>query len=149
MDDNLAQQSPEGRLIEEARDRLGISQNEAAERAGMSGTRWRQIVYGNAGPMTSRRGVATLARMARVVGVRHEHLDEAGRTDVADDLRQIYADEQIAESEGPTVAELAAELAEQKRRTAEQERRTSELERRLEELLRQQEEERNRRGKAG
>jgi transcriptional regulator with XRE-family HTH domain len=85
-----------GRLIDEARDRMGISQNEAARRAGMSGTHWRNIVKGVVGAMDSRRGVRTVMRMAQVVGVRSEQMAEAGREDVAEALQ-------------PTSAELLAE----------------------------------------
>jgi hypothetical protein len=77
-----------GQLIEEARDRRKISQNEAATRVPMSGTRWRQVVKGEAGEMTSTRGVRTLAKMALVVGLSSKRLAEIGRTDVADELRR-------------------------------------------------------------
>jgi transcriptional regulator with XRE-family HTH domain len=106
-----ADQPPEGLLLEQARDRLGISQNEASRQAGISGTRWRQIVYEKAAEMTSPRGVKTLARMARVIGVQHEHLDDVGRGDVASELRAMLAEEQLAAHEAPTPEKLAAELA--------------------------------------
>lgn len=79
---------PEGRLIEDARERLSLSQNEAARRAGMSGSRWRQIVYRDASSMTSRRGVAALARMAQVVQVHPDRFAQLGRDDIAAQLRQ-------------------------------------------------------------
>ncbi|TDD68574.1 helix-turn-helix domain-containing protein [Actinomadura rubrisoli] len=80
-----------GRLIDEARDRQrpALSQNEAARRAGLSGTRWRQVVDGRAGPMDSARGVKTVARMARVAGVTPEQLEEEGRPDVAKELSEL------------------------------------------------------------
>ncbi|KAB2384719.1 hypothetical protein [Actinomadura montaniterrae] len=83
-----------GRLIDEERDRQrpAISQNEAAKRAGISGTRWRQIVDGRAGAMDSDRGVQTVARMAEVAGVRPEQMVEAGRSDVADELRLLLGE---------------------------------------------------------
>jgi transcriptional regulator with XRE-family HTH domain len=111
-----ADQPPEGLLLEQARDRLGISQNEAGRQAGISGTRWRQIVYGKAAEMTSPRGVKTLARMARVIGVRDEHLDDVGRGDVASELRAMLAEEQLAADGAPTLPELAAEVADLRRR---------------------------------
>lgn len=83
-----AGQPPEGRLIEEARERLDISQNEAAKRAGMSGTRWRQITYGEAsgGPGIKNPvhgNPETIAKMAHVVEVTVEQLEEVGREDAA------------------------------------------------------------------
>lgn len=79
-------QPREGRLIEDARERLGLSQNEAARQAGMSGTRWRQIVNREAPQMTTRRGVRTLARMAQAVGVTASRFRDVGREDVAGQL---------------------------------------------------------------
>lgn len=99
-------QPAEGLLLEQARDRMGISQNEAARRAGFTGTRWRQIVYEVATTMTSSRGVRTLARMAEAVGVTAEQLGDAGRADVAAQLREQESEPQ------PTVEQLAARLAE-------------------------------------
>lgn len=87
-----------GRLIDDAREQMGISQNEAARRADMSGTHWRNIVKGVVGAMDSRRGVRTVVRMAQVVGVRSEQMAEAGRDDVAEALQ-------------PTTAELLAEAS--------------------------------------
>lgn len=85
---------PEGRIIEEAREKRRLSQNKAAERAGLSGTRWRQIVTGTAsggkGIQIPVRGRAeTVARMAQVVGVTPERLAEVGREDAAEDLREL------------------------------------------------------------
>lgn len=78
-------QPPEGRLIEEAREQRGLSQNAAAERVGLSGTRWRQIVYGRAA-LDGEKVTRTLARMARIVGASSEDLAKAGRQDIADAL---------------------------------------------------------------
>lgn len=96
-----------GRLIDEARGRLRptVSQNEAARRAGITGTHWRQIVKGEAGDLKSTRGVRRVARMAEVVGVTPEELETAGRPDVAEDLR-------IATAEEARPRRSAAELAE-------------------------------------
>lgn len=85
---------PEGRIIEDARERRRLSQNKAADRAGLSGTRWRQIVTGVASggkgiqiPVHGR--AETLARMAQVVGVTPEQLADAGREDAAEELREL------------------------------------------------------------
>jgi transcriptional regulator with XRE-family HTH domain len=85
---------PEGRIIEEAREKRRLSQNKAAERAGLSGTRWRQIVTGTAsggkGIQIPVRGRAeTVARMAQVVGVMPEQLAQADREDAAEELRGL------------------------------------------------------------
>lgn len=85
-------QPPEGATLEAARRRLGISQNEAARRAGISGTRWRQIVKGRqtgaqAGPVTG--SATTVARMASAVGLSAEDLEEVGRADAAEVLRRM------------------------------------------------------------
>lgn len=85
---------PEGRIIEDAREKRRLSQNKAAERAGMSGTRWRQIVTGVASggkgiqiPVHGR--AVTVARMAQVVGVTPEQLADVGRGDAAEELREL------------------------------------------------------------
>ena len=94
--------TPEGVLIEAARSRAGLSQNAAAERAGITGTHWRTIVRGGVA-MTSPRGLATLARMAQVVGVTPDELEQAGRADAADALRStmrpLSLDEDLTEAE--------------------------------------------------
>lgn len=70
----------------------------------------------------------TLARMAQVVGVTPEQLEEAGRADAADELRALPP---LAEPErSPTIEELAADLARVKAQNAE-------LRQRFEEYLRQ------------
>jgi transcriptional regulator with XRE-family HTH domain len=72
----------------------GLSGRKAAEMAGMSEGRWRQIVNGyqvvSAGQYSP--VVAppdTLARMAHVVGVTPEQLEEVEREDAANELRWI------------------------------------------------------------
>lgn len=124
-----AQQPPEGVLLEQAREHTGISQNEAARQAGISGTRWRQIVHGFASTMTSPRGVKTLARMARVVGVTPDQMEAVGRGDVANQIRFEQGGSE------PTVAELAAELEAMKRSSAGLEQAHADLKRRLEEIM--------------
>jgi hypothetical protein len=98
MTDDL---TPEGRLIEAARESLTprASQNAAAKAAGMSGTRWRQIVEADASGMVSRRGVATLARMAGVVGLCAADFEAIGRHDVAGRLGTDSADEMLDDME--------------------------------------------------
>lgn len=94
-----------GQLIEDARKALRpkVSARKAAERAGISEGRWRQITKGyqaTAGGRIPVPGpVETLARMARVVGVSPEQMAAAGRQDVADVLsssllRRVEIDEQ-------------------------------------------------------
>lgn len=93
---------PWGRLIDEERDRQrpAISQNEAAKRAGISGTRWRQIVDGRAGAMDSDRGVQTVARMAEVAGVKPDQMEQVGRPDVAGELRLLLGEPRHAAGTG-------------------------------------------------
>jgi transcriptional regulator with XRE-family HTH domain len=104
---DTASTPPEGALIEAARERAGLSQNGAAEKAGITGTHWRTIVRGGAA-MTSRRGVTTLARMARVVGVTPEQLEQAGRPDAASRLRELFPG-----TARPSNLELAHQLRQQ------------------------------------
>ena len=53
--DTQPEPPPEGRLIDGARVRAGISVREAARRAGISNTRWTQIVRGYPGTRRPRR----------------------------------------------------------------------------------------------
>lgn len=83
----------EGSLITAALKSSKLSAREAARRAGISEGRWRQISQGF--QTVSRqhvpvRGPAdTVARMAQVVGVTPEQLDEVGRADAAEELRAL------------------------------------------------------------
>lgn len=88
-------------LIEEERDRRRpvLSQNEAAGRAGISGTRWRQIINGRAGALDSDRGVQTVARMAEVAGVSPGQMMQAGRPDVAEELRLLLGEPPLRSAE--------------------------------------------------
>lgn len=104
--DTREDQPLEGRLIEEARERRNLSQNKAAKMAGMSGTRWRQIVYGEASggpgiknPVTG--NAETIARMARVVEISPEDLIAADRQDAADELVTILRKELGQPETGP------------------------------------------------
>lgn len=87
---------PEALLIErlrtEARPRLSI--RAAADAAGISDARWRQIAKGHNQAskdvrVPARAPADTLARMARVVGATAQQLREAGRGDAADELEAI------------------------------------------------------------
>lgn len=82
---------PEAQLIEQKRNqppRMSIRQ--AAARAGISETRWRQIESGarifRGNRYPERAPAGTLASMARVVGVTPGELANAGRQDAADEL---------------------------------------------------------------
>jgi transcriptional regulator with XRE-family HTH domain len=91
-------QTSEGKLIQEAQKRLGLSSRKAAEAANISDTRWRNITngyqaigQGNTIPIIA--PADTLARMARVVGVTAEELTEAGRPDAGDILTELWPGE--------------------------------------------------------
>lgn len=84
----------EGKLIAGALARSRMSIRQASRRAGISYGRWRQITTGyqnvSAGSFARVRAPAsTLARMADVVGVIPEALEESGRPDAAEALREI------------------------------------------------------------
>jgi transcriptional regulator with XRE-family HTH domain len=86
--------TPEGELIKDALKRTRLSARRAAERAGISEGRWRQIVNGY---QTVTRGqhvpvtgpAETVARMAHVVGVTPEQLEGVQRADAAAELRLL------------------------------------------------------------
>lgn len=102
-------QPAEGELIETARARRvppGTSVNQIAKRAGITGSRWRQIERG----YSSRAGMyvaekskpETLAAMAQVVRVTPEELRKAGREDAAKILEAALAIEAHNETtDGP------------------------------------------------
>ena len=91
------QPPPEAQLIAELREKPPkMSQGEAARRAGISPTRWRQIEYG----VRHFRGdvypeppapAAILAKMAHAVGATPEQLTERGRADAAGELAALLA----------------------------------------------------------
>lgn len=136
---------PEGELITAALKRKKMSAREAARRAGISDARWRQITSGYQTVSGTRVPVSapaeTVARMAQVVGVTSEQLATAGREDAAEALRDL-APPGEPEQGPPTVEELAAELAEVKRKNRE-------LEQRFEQFEAKQRETDRRRGQAG
>lgn len=89
---------PEAELIRVARLARGLSPETAAERAPvrLGGGRWRHIEQGytRRAPFTPTTAPAkTLAHMANVVGVQPEQLDDAGRADAAEILREIKRQE--------------------------------------------------------
>ncbi|CAL9433628.1 hypothetical protein SUDANB21_02101 [Streptomyces sp. enrichment culture] len=94
MDTQTHEPPPEARLIREALRRARLSAREAARRAGISETRWRQIANGyqdvGRGVRVPTTGPAeTLARMAQVAGVTADQLREAGRADAAEELVEL------------------------------------------------------------
>lgn len=103
---------PEGRLIAAGLKKVGFSQREAARRARISESRWRQIVSGYqsvSGRKAPVRGPdRTLARMALAVKVTPEDLEEAGRSEAAALLRSLEADRRAAGSV-PAAASGAAD----------------------------------------
>lgn len=85
---------PEAVLIRRARQARGLTRAEAAERSSVvKASRWGQIENGyvmKAGqPVPTKAGDMQLAHMARTVGVSAERLDEVGRHDAAEILREI------------------------------------------------------------
>jgi transcriptional regulator with XRE-family HTH domain len=102
-------QPPEGHLIARALKRSRLSGRKAADQAGMSEGHWRAIMSGSRsvskGVWVPVRGPAeTLARMAKVVDVTPEQLEEAGRADAAEELRELLAEQPAADDR--TSAEL-------------------------------------------
>lgn len=88
------EQTPEGKLIEEAAKASGRSARQLAANAGMSDTRWRQVVRGQqpgpkGDPIAVKAPSLTLARMAQATGVSAEQLEEVGRDDAATALRGL------------------------------------------------------------
>ncbi|MFJ8143284.1 helix-turn-helix domain-containing protein [Streptomyces sp. NPDC096013] len=85
----------EAALIKEALRRARLSGREAARRAGLSETRWRQIVNGYQDVGGVRIPVnapdETLVRMAQVVSVSSDQLRQAGRGTAAELLDELAA----------------------------------------------------------
>lgn len=96
MTEELPEQRPEGKLIQEALKTDGRSVRQVAPLARLSEARWRQLVKGQ---LKVSRGVVleqiaptfTLARMASVLGVTPTQLVEAGRPDAAEALERLRA----------------------------------------------------------
>lgn len=93
-----------GLLIGRAQKDAGLSARKAAQIAGISEGRWRQIVSGSVsvstGVFAPVHGPAnTVARMAQAVGVTPRQLIDAGREDAADELDRLFAAEAAAADE--------------------------------------------------
>lgn len=86
-------QRPEGRLIEQAVLRRNLSVKQLAPLAGISDSRWRQIVKGFLPAGGGRVPVVATARrlalMARAAGVSAQQLRDVGREDAADILETL------------------------------------------------------------
>lgn len=91
---------PEADLIEQLRRaaRPSLSVRKAAEAAGMSEGRWRQIIKGynqatKSTAVPTRAPDETLARMAHVVGAAPDQLRETGREDAALELERLITEQ--------------------------------------------------------
>jgi transcriptional regulator with XRE-family HTH domain len=86
---------PLGRLITAARKRARLSGRRAADRAGISDGRWRQIVNGyevigtGVYRIVDNPPAETVARIAQGVDLTPEELEEVGRADAAEELRNL------------------------------------------------------------
>lgn len=98
-------QPAEARLIDDAQKSAipALSMRKAADIAGISDGRWRQIVKGYQGTGTGRIPVVapdeTLARMALAVGVTAPQLAEAGRPGAAEVLQRLLAASELPDVE--------------------------------------------------
>lgn len=108
-------QPAEGALIKRAARVAGMSTRQLAAKAGISDTRWRQLVNGYV-PLGGGRftpavaPAATLAQMARAVGVTSDQLRTAGRADAADELdamNQLGASQTDGNDEGELLIHAA------------------------------------------
>lgn len=118
--DARPEQRPEGKLIAAALKRSGLSQRQAAAKAGISENRWRAIMHGyqsvSAGVNAPVRGPAeTVARMAKAVDVDPEQLEEVDRLDAADELRELLAIEPEETSETDPVKRAREKMREAQR----------------------------------
>lgn len=121
------EQPPEGRLIALALKNSRLSGRKAADLAGLSEGHWRAIVSGSRSLGTGlwvpvHGPAATVARMAQVVGVTPEQLEEADRADAAEELRQLLpkATEEGTEEEPIDLMKRGRELIEEGNRLIEQ-----------------------------
>lgn len=112
----MTEQRPEGRLLGHAAKASGRSIRSLAASAGMSDTRWRQIVKGS---ITARVGdepapvvapALTLARMAHAVGLSPDDLVQVGRADAAEALERLAA-KPVAEAEPEPALPVSVYLA--------------------------------------
>lgn len=74
-------------LLRDARSKRGLSQQEAATRAGITVQHWGQIERGKESGSTE-----TVANMALTVGLTPDQLEDAGRDTAADILRHMKAE---------------------------------------------------------
>lgn len=74
-------------LLRDARAKRGLSQQEAATRAGITVQHWGQIERGK-----EPGSAETVANMALTVGLTPDQLEDAGRDQAADMLRQMRAE---------------------------------------------------------
>lgn len=86
-------------MIGEATKASGRSIRALAANAGMSDTRWRQVVKGSqpgpgGQPVEARASATSLARMAIAVGLSPEQLEQAGRDDAAEAQRRFLREMQ-------------------------------------------------------
>ncbi|MDX3067285.1 helix-turn-helix transcriptional regulator [Streptomyces sp. ND04-05B] len=111
---------PEAVLLKEALQRKRLSGREAARRAGVSDTWWRNVVRGYqtvSGTAVAVKGPAeTVARMAQVTDVTPDQLRAAGREDAAKALERIAApptpaSQPSAYADDPHISAIAALLA--------------------------------------
>jgi hypothetical protein len=104
MDAKTPEPPAEAALIKEAARRARLSGREAARRAEISETRWRQIVNGYQDVGGVRIAVIapddTLARMAHVVGLTPGQLRQAGRAAAAEFLDELAAPPTPASTSG-------------------------------------------------
>lgn len=90
---------PEAALIRRARQARGLTMAQAAVRSSVvKASRWGQIENGylmkGGAPVRTGAGSMQLAHMARVVGLSPDRLEEAGRDDAAEILREILRQEE-------------------------------------------------------
>lgn len=130
MATDLPGPTPEGQLIKRVRESLQprVTVAEAAQRAGISAEMWGHIERGHrsagrgAGRVPVKAKRPTLARMAFEIGVSAEDLEEAGREDAAEVLRQMLdsrpAEQTVMEvpvDRGRMLLEVDPELSEEER----------------------------------
>jgi transcriptional regulator with XRE-family HTH domain len=107
---------PEGELIHRAQKRSGLTVVDAARRAGISRTRWNQIVSGYESVHGTRvpfqAPPETLARMALAVGVMPAQLREVHREDAAKELEELArrTPTRVPSVASPTLAAITALL---------------------------------------
>ncbi|MFE6021659.1 helix-turn-helix domain-containing protein [Streptomyces sp. NPDC056441] len=109
---------PEAVLIKEALKRERISGREAARRAVVSDSRWRQIINGyqtvSGTHVPVQAPADTLARMAQAARVTADQLRNAGRPDAADALTELAGTptpSSLGEAEGAQAEAIATLLA--------------------------------------